>query len=218
MQQRLITVRLLGAFGREFGRVHHLAIESAAEAVRALCVLFPAFKGRVIEEGERGVCWRIVTDDPRGMSEEMATMGIPGDQLVLAPIVAGRGNVGRILAGVAFVALGIFTGGAGLFGIAALSKSTLLLTGGSLILGGVAGLLTRTPRSDVDADTKDLESSLYTNAAGTGGQGSPVPVCYGKRRIENPLVISFSLGNLPVSRSNAGPATDLMGVVAGRWL
>ena len=41
MQQRLITVRLLGAFGREFGRVHRLAIDSAAEAVRALCVLFP---------------------------------------------------------------------------------------------------------------------------------------------------------------------------------
>jgi len=164
------------------------------------------------------VAWRIVTDNARGLDAELALAGIPGESLVFAPIVAGRGGFGKILAGAAFVALGLFTGGIGFAGVALLSQSTLLLTGGALILGGVASLLTRTPRSKVDADTKDLQSSLYTRAAGTGGQGAPVPVCYGRRRIENPLVISFSLGNLPVSRQNGGPGQDLMGLVAGRYL
>ena len=214
MQERLVTVKLLGAFGREFGRLHQLVISSPAEAVRALCTLFPAFRQRVLEQAELGVAWRLVTDDARGLDEERAMAGIPGDQLVLAPIIEGRGGFGRILAGVAFVALGIVTGGAGFLG---LSATSLFLTGGALILGGVASLLTRTPRASPDADTKDLESNLYSNAAGTGGQGSPVPVVYGLRRIENPLVISMSLGNLPVSRAvDVSSATGLLGFVAGQ--
>jgi predicted phage tail protein len=216
MNQRLVTIKLLGAFGREFGRLHRLAVESPAEAIRALCALFPAFRVRVIEQAELGIGWRIVTDDPRGLDEDRARAGIPGEGLIFAPILSGRGGFGRILAGVAFLALGAFTGGIGFLG---LSSSSLLLTGGALVLGGVASLLTRTPRAPVDADTKSLESSLYSNAAGTGGQGSPVPVVYGLRRVENPLVISFSLGNLPISRpvSVAG-SQGLLGLVAGQFL
>ena len=217
MQERLVTVKLLGAFGREFGRLHQLVISSPAEAVRALCTLFPAFRQRVLEQAELGVAWRLVTDDARGLDEERALAGIPGDQLVLAPIIEGRGGFGRILAGVALVGLAIVTSGIGLAGVTLLSKSALALTGGALILGGVASLLTRTPRASPDADTKDLESNLYSNAAGTGGQGSPVPVVYGLRRIENPLVISMSLGNLPVSRAvDVSSATGLLGFVAGQ--
>lgn len=216
MQQRLVSIKLLGAFGREFGRLHRLAVETPAEAIRALCALFPAFRARVIEQAEAGIGWRIVTDDPRGLDEDRAQAGIPGEGLIFAPILQGRGGFGRILAGVAFLALGAFTGGIGFLG---LSSSSLLLTGGALVLGGVASLLTRTPKAPVDADTKQLESSLYSNAAGTGGQGSPVPVVYGLRRVENPLVISFSLGNLPVTRptSTAG-ASGLLGLVAGQFL
>jgi predicted phage tail protein len=219
MQERLITVKLLGAFGREFGRLHRLAIVSPAEAVRALCTLFPAFRLRVIEQAELGVAWRLVTDDPRGLDAEQARAGIPGDQLVLAPIIEGRGGFGRVLAGVALIGLAIFTSGIGAFGVTFLSKSALALTGGALVLGGVAQLLTRQPRSDVDADTKNLESSLYSNAAGTGGQGSPVPVVYGLRRVENPLVISMSLGNLPVTRPiNPYGTRGLIGMVAGQFV
>jgi predicted phage tail protein len=216
MQNRYVTVRLLGAFGREFGRLHRLVVETPAEAVRALCILFPAFRIRVIEQAELGVGWRIVTDDPRGLDADRAQAGIPGDSLVFAPVLAGRGGFGRILAGVAFIALGAFTGGVGFLG---LSSSSLLLTGGALVLGGVASLLTRTPRAPVDADTKQLESSLYSNAAGTGGQGSPVPVVYGLRRVENPLVISFSLGNLPITRPiNVAGSQGLLGLVAGQFV
>lgn len=214
MDQRLVTVKLLGAFGREFGRIHHLAVETPAEAVRALCVLFPTFRVRVLEQADMGMAWRLVTDDPLGLDADRARAGIPGDRLVLAPIIEGRGGVGRILAGVAFIGLGLITGGAGFLG---LSATSLFLTGGALVLGGVASLLTKTPKAAPNADTKDLESSLYSDAAGTGGQGRPVPVVYGLRRIENPLVVSFSMGNLPVARGiYTGGTRGLLGIVAGQ--
>jgi predicted phage tail protein len=35
---RLTTIRLYGALGARFGRVHKLAVQTSAEAVKALCI------------------------------------------------------------------------------------------------------------------------------------------------------------------------------------
>lgn len=37
---RLTTIRLYGALGARFGRVHKLAVQTSAEAVKALCINF----------------------------------------------------------------------------------------------------------------------------------------------------------------------------------
>jgi predicted phage tail protein len=35
---RLTTIRLYGVLGARFGRVHKLAVQTSAEAVKALCI------------------------------------------------------------------------------------------------------------------------------------------------------------------------------------
>ena len=55
MTPTLKTIRLYGALGAEFGRLHRLAVGSAAEAVRALCALLPGFERRMLDSGDQGV-------------------------------------------------------------------------------------------------------------------------------------------------------------------
>ncbi|WP_416348642.1 hypothetical protein, partial [Listeria welshimeri] len=43
-QPKLRKIRLYGALGKRFGREHRLAVANAAEAVRALGVLFDGFQ------------------------------------------------------------------------------------------------------------------------------------------------------------------------------
>jgi len=43
--EKLRTIRLYGPLGTRFGREFRLAVDSPAEAVRALCVLLPGFMG-----------------------------------------------------------------------------------------------------------------------------------------------------------------------------
>ena len=67
--EQLKTVKLLGAAGRRFGREFRIAVSSPAEAFRALCVLCPGLKAWTLEQHERGVGWRVVTDNPGGLQE-----------------------------------------------------------------------------------------------------------------------------------------------------
>lgn len=41
---RLTTIRLYGALGARFGRVHKLAVQTSAEAVKALCINLDGLK------------------------------------------------------------------------------------------------------------------------------------------------------------------------------
>ena len=61
-----------------------------------------------------------MTDHAEGLDEDQMLWPM-SKRLVLAPLPAGRGGVGKIIAGVALVGLAIVTGGAtiGLFGLIA---------------------------------------------------------------------------------------------------
>jgi predicted phage tail protein len=103
----MVTIRLLGEAGRRFGRSFVLDVKNAAEAVRALCVQMPAMRQYLIESGDNGILWRVVTEDPMGVDEE-GLFAPCSKRVVLAPQPAGRGSCGaHYLLGVALVSRGL---------------------------------------------------------------------------------------------------------------
>ena len=126
----------------------------------------------------------------------------------------GDSGVLQIVAGIALIAAALIIPFAAVGGGLALG-----LLGGSLVLSGVATLLTPTPVLKAEAKTggqssTELESNLFTRNSGNGAQGEVVPVLYGRRRVPSPRVVSFTLQLLPESRSvNTNGTAGLLGYV-----
>jgi predicted phage tail protein len=206
----MVTIRLLGEAGRRFGRRFQLAVKTPAEALRALCVQLPALRQYLLESGENGINWRVVTEDPNGLDEDQLLWPL-SKRLVLAPMPAGKGAVGRILAGVALVAVAILLPGIGggvaatIFGTAFSSTSLAIgAVGLSFIFGGVAELLTPTPKmptvggsvggsSTEGRSTDQLKSFTFDKSNANTLQGEVVPVLYGERIVGALPVLSFGL-------------------------
>ena len=211
----MVTIRLLGEAGRRYGRRFQLAVKTPAEAVRALCLQIPGLRQYLLESGEKGIDWRVVTDHAEGLDEDQMLWPM-SKRLVLAPLPAGRGATGKIIAGVALVALAIFVLPGALIGVGALG--TIGLTafaapvgaiGLSLIFGGVSELLTPTPKmpnvkggggfgggsssTSGRSQEEQLNSFAFDKSNANTVQGDVVPVLYGERIIGALPVLSFGL-------------------------
>ncbi len=204
----MVTIRLLGEAGRRYGRRFQLAVKTPAEAVRALCLQIPGLRQYLLESGEKGIAWRVVTDHAEGLDEDQMLWPM-SKRLVLAPLPAGRGGVGKIIAGVALVAVAILFAPAGalaggLFTLGAQAVPIVAGIGLSLVFGGVAELLTPTPKmpsvkgiggassSGRDRD-EQLNSFAFDKSNANTVQGDVVPVLYGERIIGALPVLSFGL-------------------------
>lgn len=207
----MVTIRLLGEAGRRFGRSFQLAVKTPAEAVRALCIQIPALRQYLLDSEDHGVRWRVITDHASGLDEEQLLWPL-SKRLVLAPQPVGRGGgVGKIITGVALVAVAFLLPGAqlGLFGLGQIGLTAfaapLGALGASLIFGGIADLLTPTPKmpnvggltggSITSGRSQDEQGRSFTFDKSNANtiQGEVVPVLYGERIIGALPVLSFGL-------------------------
>ena len=210
----MVTIRLLGEAGRLYGRRFQLAVKTPAEAVRALCLQIPGLRQYLLESGEKGIAWRVVTDYAEGLDEDQMLWPM-SKRMVLAPLPAGRGAPGKIIAGIAIIAISFgigafFSAGValgGFMGIGTVATATSAI-GLSLIFGGVAELLTPTPKmpnvkggglgggsSSTSGRDRDEQLNSYTFDKSNANtvQGDVVPVLYGERIIGALPVLSFGL-------------------------
>ena len=199
--ESLRTIKVYGRLARFLGqRTFQAAVSSAAEAVRFLLTNFPQLEAHMSQQH-----YRVSVG---GYALEEGELHHPSGQQVIriVPVLTGAGAVGRILAGVALVALSIATagfGGAaiGLFGAAApIGLGSLALSvGGLLILGGVSQLLTPTPRvpTGPDSNQDPRKSFSFSGIQQTSRQGVPVPVVYG-RTLVGSVVISAGVDTVQV--------------------
>jgi len=164
-------VVLRGELGKRFGRVHHFDLNTPAEAIRALCANFEGFQESLVTSAERGVGY--IVQVGRLAIEELEEIHNPtgqSEEISITPVLAGAGAVGRIIVGVALIAVSFLLPGAGLFGTQALFATgtaglagagfaTVLGTvvsavGAALVLSGTAQLL-----SPQNADLPGLTSN-----------------------------------------------------------
>lgn len=204
MTETLRTIRLYGPLGAKFGRVHRLAVESCAEAVRALCVLLPGFEKDMLSSNERGVGY-VCFLGKRNLDLDSLHTHAGDRDIRIAPVVQGakRGGLGQIIVGALIVVAAVYTGGAaagaagaggaaagGAAAGAAGAGTFMGLAGGyafaaqlgvSMMLGGAVQLLSPQQKGLSARDGPDNGSSYnYNGPVNTTAQGNPVPLLYGE--------------------------------------
>jgi predicted phage tail protein len=191
----LREIRVYGRLAKFLGRrVFKAEVANAAEAVRFLLANFPAIEQHMADQHYKVIVggYQLNKDelhDPAGQQE-----------IKIVPVLAGAGGnaggIGQIIAGVALIAASIFIPGSTVllgvtFGKISLSVGLL---GASLVLGGVAQLLTPIPTlpSGPDTEADPRKTYSFSGIQQTSRQGVPVPVVYGET-IVGSVVISAGI-------------------------
>jgi predicted phage tail protein len=202
----LRKIKLYGKLAKFIGhRVLEADVATAAEAVRFLLANWPELEAHMSDQHYRV---SIGTYDL-----ELEELHHPAGQAPISfvPVVAGAGAVGRIIAGIALIALAIALPGIGLaagakgaaviFGTTFSSISLGIgFAGLSLVLGGVAQLLTPTPKVAQGADKQDdpRKSYSFSGIQNTSRAGTPVPIVYGETVVGS-VVISAGIDTVQVA-------------------
>ena len=200
----LRKIKLYGKLAKFIGhRVLEADVASAAEAVRFLLANWPELEAHMNDQHYR------VSIGTYDLTAEELHDPAGAAPITFVPVVAGAGAVGRIILGAALIVGAFFTGGAtiGLLGLAApIAVSTVLLgIGASLVLGGVAQLLTPVPKipqgvsnSGKDTDDDPRKSYSFSGIQNTSRQGVPVPIVYGET-VVGAVTISAGIDTVQVA-------------------
>lgn len=192
----LRKIRLYGRLAKFIGkRVLHADVATAAEAVRFMVTNWPALEQHMADQH-----YRVSVGSYDLADGELHTPAGQQD-IKIVPVVAGAGAVGRILAGVALIALSfIIPGGWAIAGVAL--SSVAFGIGASLVLGGVAQLLTPVPKvpqgASNNTDQDPRKSYSFSGIQQTSRQGVPVPIVYGET-IVGSVVISAGIDTVQVA-------------------
>jgi predicted phage tail protein len=210
------VVKVYGALRKRLGQCRfQFEVDTPAQAIKALCANFPGLDKWLIDSEQDGVGYRVTIGKERIGEAEAGALLLPWserDVFSITPVIAGAGQgVGQVLAGIGLVALSFISFGAGsalagvgaaggLFGGAAAAGATLpfLSTalfgiGASLVLGGVAQMLSPTPTFsglERGKEAARLESFTFSGITNTVQQGMPVPICYGRCYIGSAVISS----------------------------
>ena len=200
----LRKIKLYGQLAKFIGRrVLEADVATAAEAVRMLVANFPGLEKHMADQHYRVTVgsYDLALDeihDPAGQQD-----------IMIAPVVAGAGSgVGKVLLGVALIALSFISFGAGAFAGAAAGFTTAGAAAGSmaifkigavLLLGGVAQLLTPVPTvpQGPGSDNDPRKTFNFSGIQQTSRQGVPVPCVYGLTLVGS-VVISAGVDTVQV--------------------
>lgn len=165
---KLKTIRLYGKLGARFGRVHRLAVSSAAEAVRALCVMLPGLESHLTNApGGYAVFY-----GRENISQDSLRHPAGSDDIRIAPIPAGakRGGLFQLVLGIVLIVVGAVT-----------YNPALIAAGVGMAIGGAVMMLSPQPSAAETADAANNRSSYaFNGAVNTQAQGNPVPLLYGE--------------------------------------
>jgi len=247
MQQ---VVRLLGDLGERYGTEHtYENLRTPADAIKLLCINSPTLQEELIHAHEHGIGYRLIQAGA-DLGYEDLQLPIGSNDLILTPVVTGSGgSTTQILVGVGLIAASFLFPGAGIFGTTSLfgaaagagfgtvAGTALSLIGTSLILGGVATLLSPQPvvptlgggaiRGSGESGATDgpqsvirgadgRQSYMFTGPANTVGVGATIPVIYGEvitgsQLLSAKIEVADESDPLKTAIKDPGPNTVLVG-------
>lgn len=193
----LREIKLYGQLAKFVGhRKLEAAVSNAAEAIRFLLANFPGLDQHMAERH-----YKVLTGNyALTMAELHDPAGMQAIKIV--PVVGGAGGgdpASNILIGVGLIAASFFFPGAGLFGATSFFGATattgalatigtaVSYIGASLVLGGVAQMLSPVPTTAAinsiggTGGTADpRESYSFSGVQNVSRQGVPVPIIFGE--------------------------------------
>lgn len=184
----LRTVRLYGKLGTKFGRIHRLAVSTAAEAIRALCAIKPGFERELMTSRDRGIAYAVFLGK-KNLKQEQLIEDAEERDIRIAPILQGAGLEGifQVIFGIVLIIVSIYCPP-----LAAIATE-LMQMGAFMIVGGIVQMLAPQPKG-LSARNSPNNGASYTfnGPVNTTAQGEPVPLGYG-RMIVGSAVISAGI-------------------------
>lgn len=165
----MATVKFYGNL-KQYGDKYKINADTAAEALNCLYLQIKGLKDDIKKGYFR------VRINKKDISEKTLHFGLksqlPHDSVIhIVPVTAGAKNGGifGVIAGVAMMVVGAWTGQYWLVGM-----------GVGMAAGGTAMMLTKTPKMKNASNDEGKKSTSFSNLDNTAAQGAPVPLPYGE--------------------------------------
>ncbi|MDU1234754.1 MAG: tail assembly protein [Haemophilus parainfluenzae] len=184
----MVNVRFYGSL-KQFGSDFRLDCQTTAEIVQALTSQIPKLR-QFIQQGLFTV--RVGRDyfDNRYLEQGLSHKLKDDATVHFTPVLKGskRGGLFGVIAGVAIIAGAIALGP--LAGIISTNAAWIVgSVGASLLLGGVAQMLTKMPEMKQGTEKEKKQSTAFSNLSNMTAQGKAMPLAYGRMRVGS-LIIS----------------------------
>lgn len=188
---RLTTIRLYGVLGARFGRVHRLAVQTSAEAVKALCINLDGLESYLLNAKRNGMTFAVFRGQRNIGVQDFKELGGDSD-IRIAPIMEGAKKAGMfqtILGAVLVVVgavVGVMTSWTGVGGVIG---SGMVTAGIGMMAGGVYQMLSPQPKGLQGRDDPDNKPSYaFGGSVNTLAMGNPVALLYGEREIGGAII------------------------------
>lgn len=206
------VVKVYGALKKQLGGqgTFELDVNTPAEAIKALTANFRGLAKWMVESEQHGVAYKVQLGTEVVRESEIDTLLLPWSErevFSITPVVTGAGRgfgmvlLGAALIGLSFIAIpGLgtaFAGGnlaglgttTGIWGTAWGSKA-LAMVGLSLVMSGVATMLSPPPPElDMNQATK-LQNYSFSGVTNTSQVGTAIPIAYGRLFVGSTVISS----------------------------
>lgn len=184
----MVTVRFYGTL-KQFGTTFKLEVKNTAEALRALTSQIPHLR-QFIQQGLFTVRIAQQYIDNRYLEKGLYYTLKENDVIHITPVLKGakRGGVFGVIAGVAMIATALVLSPLVLGVVAASTAWTIGAVGASLLLGGVAQMLTKQPNMPSVSEKEKKNSTAFSNLSNMASQGKPMPLAYGRIRTGSMII------------------------------
>ncbi len=186
---RLTTIRLYGALGARFGRVHRLAVQTSAEAVKALCINLDGLESFLMNAKKNGMTFAVFRGRRNIGEQDFKELGGDSD-IRIAPVLEGAKKAGlfQTILGAVMVVAGIVVSGLSA-GWASPVGSAMISAGIGMAAGGIYQMLSPQPKGLQGRDNPDNKPSYaFGGAVNTLAMGNPVALLYGEREIGGAII------------------------------